>query len=396
MARASKPGKLTAKPAAGGSAPPILDENLANDLGDARALIATLTAGRADADWNVKIYHVPGRMGPNAAGNRQQFLFECQLEELPTLEQQLAEQFPGGGIFRVMIRADNQLVKTATLDIAPRPGYKPPPPSYLANVPAPPTTVEAAPDRVEGFFSRMADMMERSARETRELIASLAANREKPPTLLEQLQVFGEIQKLMPKAAQENTQASFEKGMAFAKTIYDAAEKGGGGGGWMDIILEALKSPVVKELVQQIQTAAPAAAAALAPPAAVVDPFAPAPAPGFNQAAPARLVTAQNVIAANAIKTLVTQAENGMDPAIIAQQALNTIPENYLDELEAVSDDPAGIAAYLAQEFPGVAQHRAWFDRLVAEMYEPEQAPGPAQTLSDPNARPENSTQPAH
>lgn len=386
MAKAKKAGKLTAKPAGTPGGVVVLDENLGADLGDARALIQTLTAGREDAEWNVKVYLVPGGMG-RGAGGRQQFLFEVQLEDLPNLEQQLAAEFPGGGIFRVMIRADNILQKNATLDIAPRPGWKPPPPSYLTPV-TPPLAAPAAeaPDRLERFFDRLADMIDKGAQQTRELIAAMSSNKEKPPTLLEQLQVFGEIQKLMPKAAQENTQASFEKGMEFAKTIYEAADRSGGAG-WLDIMKEALASPAVQELVKAMATAAPAAVAALpqhqplaAPPS---NPFAP-PAPQPLQAP--RAVSAGNPIARNAIETLIKQAEAGIDAAAVAPQVLNSLPENILEELEQQQD----MLSFLEREFPAISQHRQWFAALIAEMYEPEQPIPAAGTMADPNAGLEN------
>lgn len=382
MARAKNSTKLTGQavttaPKRGAAA--LIQSDIAeSDMGDAAALIRSLTAEREGVEWNVKVYHVPGTMG-RGSSDRQQYLFACDLEHLPNLESQLAEQFPGGGIFRVQIRADNQLVKNITLDIAPRPGWKPPPPDYLRPVTPTPAAEGPSTDRMDLFFMRLAEQQEKSAQQTRDLIASLIAAQPKAtpaPTLAEQLTIFSQFQAMLPKGVQENGMDLFQKGMDFATKIFDS-RGGDGGTSWLDVAKEALSSPLVKDAIvamaAQQQQQQPQGGPAL----------------GYQQqpqAAPAGgLVSSANPVAAQAIDTLIRQAAAGVDPAFIAPQLVEKMPPALLAELEQADD----VVAYLIARFPGVAPHAAWFERLVAELFEDEQSAGPSQTMNDPHAGPE-------
>ncbi len=368
MARTKKAGKLTVKAVA----PPLIVSELAeSDLGDASALIRSLTAEREGVEWNVKVYLVPGAMGRGST-DRQQYLFKCELEDLPELESRLGESYPGGGIFRVQIRADNALVKNITLDIAPRPGWKPPPPSYLTPV-APPAAEAQSTDRMEMFFGRMAEMMERSAQQTRDMIAAISARPTAPaaPTMAEQLQMFAQFQSMLPKGAQENSMDLFQKGMDFAMKMLEA-RGGGDSTNWLDVVKEAINSPVVKDMMTGMA-------------AAVAQQHQPA------LAAPPALVSQQNPVAAQAVDTLIRQAQAGVDPKMVAQQVMNSMPPQLMDELERQDD----VVQYLISQFPAVAQHRAWFAALVAEIWEEDTSGGkPSPTLSDPDAGKNNSVQP--
>jgi hypothetical protein len=366
MTRKKNTGKLAAKAVV--PAAPVVDMG-EGDMPDALSLIKSLTETREGTEWNVRVYLVPnGGMGRGNT-SKQQFLFDVQLEELPQLENQLAELYPGGGIFRVMIRADNQLVKIVTLDVAPRPGYRPPPPHYLA--PAAPTAPEAiGGDRMELFLARMMEVQERSAQQTRDLIAAMANNTPKGPTLIEQIQLLTEVQKLTPKGAQENTMELFQKGMDFAAKLYEARGSEGGGTSWMDVVKEALSSPTVKDIIASMAAAGAQATAAAGAPAL--------PPPG--------LLSPQNPQAMQAVDTLLRQAVLGVDPKIVAGQVWGSVPQAIMHELEQQPD----VVGYIVQRFPQAAAHRPWLTALVAELWEEEEtgaAPRPSPTLN-PDAVP--------
>jgi len=367
MTKAKTAGKLTGKaiaPAA--AAPPVADFA---DFPDALSYINSLATTREGVEWDLRVYKVES--AGRGVSEKQPFLFNVQLEDLPTLESVLADQFPGGGQFRVQVRADNQLVKHIKLDIAARPGWQPPRPAYLQAV-----TPEAAPaangagSMMESFFVRMAEIQERSAQQTRDLIAGIAAaNKPTPaPTMMEQLQLFTQFQALIPKGAQENTFSLFEKGMEFAAKMYDARGGSEGGASWLDIIKEALTSPLIKDAL---------AAMAIAAQQPING------APGAADAPPAPQLAPGNPAAENAIDTLCRQAAAGVDPKFVAKQVADNMPAALMEELEAQED----VIGFLVERFPRVAQHRAWFSALVAEVWEEEQPTlQPSPTLSDPHA----------
>jgi hypothetical protein len=93
-------------------------------------------------------------------------------------------------------------------------------------------------------------------------------------------------------------------------------------------------------------------------------------------------VSPQNPAAAQIIDTLIRKATAGVDPKFVAQQLIEKIPQQLSDELEEQDD----IVEYLSHKFPAVRLHKAWFEALVAEIWETEQSPGPSPTMNDPNA----------
>jgi hypothetical protein len=195
------------------------------------------------------------------------------------------------------------------------------------------------------------------------------------PTLTEQLQLFQQMQALLPKGQQENTMQMFEKGMDFATKLFDARGGGEGGASWLDIVKEALGSPLIKDALAAMAVAAqqpinqpPQLPPGMAPPA--------------NMAPPDSLISPQNPIAAQAIDTLCRQAAAGVDPKFVAQQVANNMPAPLMDELEQQDD----VIGFLISRFPAVAHHRAWFAALVAEIWEEGESPAPSHTLANPNA----------
>lgn len=368
MAKAKNPGKLTAKPAASAIAPPGQLET--GDFPDAMSYINSLAATREGVVWDCRVYQV--MQAGRGVKEGQPFLFDCQLEDLPNLEMDLASQYPGGGTFRVQVRADNQLVRIIKLEIAARPGYKPPPPAYLTPVQIPHAD-NPQTDRMDLFLTRMADMQRAADERIEKLILALAGNKQAAPTMMEQLALFSEFQKLSPKGAQENTFDIFQKGIDFAKTIFEARSDSGGGTSWLDFAREALSSPVVKEVLAAANAAAVQQHNANAP-----------------QLAKPVLVSPENPAAAQAIDTLLRQASAGVDPKFVAQQAWDTVPAAVMEELEQQDD----VVGYIIAKFPQAASQRAWLTALVAELWEPEQTAPQSPAMQPPNVQPDNSQHP--
>lgn len=363
MAKRQNTGKLTAKSA---SAPAIAPAEVeTGDFPDAMSYINSLAASREGVEWNCRVYQIlsAGR----GATERMPYLYDVQLEDLPEQEARLGNEYPGGGSFRVAVRMNNALLKNIRLDIAPRPGYKAPAPAWQVAAAAP---IAEAPqtDRLESIFVRMAEMQERSAQQTRDLIAGLMAARpaSASSTLNEQLEIFTKFQAMIPKGQQESTQQSFEKGMEFAMKIVEARGSGGDGGmDWVGLAKEALSSPLIKDMLASMATAAQAGQGQQPQPLI---------------ASPAT-ASPESQQAAQAIDMLLSQAAAGVDPKFTAAQVWQLVPAAFMEELEAQDD----VAGYLIAKFPQAAPHRAWLERLVAELWEPEQSAS-APTLAPVNA----------
>lgn len=373
MAKARSSGRLTAKTPAETAAPPVAGADLV-DFPDAISYIRSLGTDREGVEYNIRVYKVDS--SGRGVKSPQQFLFPVELEELPNLETQLAQLYEGGGIFKVVVRADGLVVKSAQLDIAPRPGYVPPRPSFLAAA----APVVAAPadhggDRNDQFLQMMARNQEAADRRMETLIAAIVSKPEaKQPTVLEQIQLLNEIQKLTPKGAQENSMELFEKGMKFAQTAMDAGGGGGGGATWMDLLKEFLASGMAKDILTAAAQAAPAIAQ-----------------PGQAQFPPhqptAPLISPDNPLVAQAMDTLLRQAAAGVDPKFVAAQAFDHIPPAFVEELEAQDD----VVGFIIHRFPQAAVHRPWLTALVAEMWSEEvEQEKPSPTLAGPDASQQN------
>lgn len=370
MAKRPASSKLTAKPAGipVQLAPaPVGPGDLA-DFPDALAYINSLSATRDGIEWNIKVYLTTGT-GGRGNTSKPQFLFTVQPEDLPQIEDRLAEIYApqGGGDFSVQVRADNQLVKNISLSVAPRPGWRPPPPAYMiAAAPINPQADNPPADRMEVFFGRLATLQEQSAQQTRDLIAAIAGKTAPAgPTFLEQLQMFKQMQELLPQGQQQNGMAMFEKGMELAKSIYENSASGGSTT-WMDIFREAMSSPVIKEMI-----GGAVAAAAANGPAAL--------------AAPPRFVSPQNPAAVKMIETLLQQAAIPVDPKTVADQIQMQAPQALMMELELQDD----IAGYIIHNFPQAAPHRAWLEQVIANIWaEGDANPSPTLAPLPPHAQP--------
>lgn len=360
MAKRPNSGKLIAKPAAIVAATPALalDTGETVEFPDALAYINSLVGNSDGVEWNIRVYKVDA--SGRGVKSPQQFLFAVSLEDLPDLEARLADLYMAGGGFKVIVRANNQIVRSAMLEIAPRPGYKPPLPAYLQPVHTQPTE-NPQTDRIEMFFTRMAEMQERSSREFREAILAIAQPKQNPPTITEQLAMFTEFQKLLPRGAQENSMDLFQKGMDFASKLFESRGSDGGTN-WLDVVKEAINSPVVKDLLATMNAAAQHQASS-------------------PQLPPPALISPDNPQAAQAIDTLLRQAAAGVDPEFVAQNIWNNVPAAFMEELEQQSD----VVAYIVAKFPQAAQHRPWLTALVAELWEPDKNAAVSPALQHPD-----------
>lgn len=391
MARGASKGKIVPKPAEIPETPPPAPED--SDFTDALAAIKGLGA-QDGIEWSIKVYQVMG--GAGRSGGPQPYLFSITLDELATLEDTLSETYPGGGRFRVMCRADGRVVKAALLEIAPRPGYKPPPPSW-ATPPAQQPSAQGS--SADGTNAAVLTMLQTMQQENRTFMLAIAEKFSAPPpnpaaTLDGMLGMLAKVQDLIPKAATEAPLAMFEKGMDFAMKAATLAGGDKGETGLLDLIRSAIETPGVQKAIGAMATLATQPPPGSAPAPAMVENHAPPSQQGQGgefRVAGLPFVNPQNREAANAIEMLIGQAMAGTDPKLVADQAFHMLPPAVIEELEQQDD----VLGYIERAFPNITPHRVWFSQLIENMWEPDQGAPPPAGSPFLNARPVESTKPS-
>lgn len=369
--KTAKNGALGAVPVQPAPAPLPDSDNF--ELPDALALINSLVNdGQAD-NWDFRVYQVAG---PAKLGGKQSYLFAVTLDELPDLEMTLADNYPAGGKFKVSCRRNNQLVRSFEMEIAARPGYRPKP-SYLAAAPeAPAAPAEPPRDR---FEQMMTMMMEQQRQFQQTLVTALAGlgQREHTPApdplsmLNSMMGVFKEFQGTMPKVSNETNLKMLTDGIALGKEIAGSAPEAETGIMAMlgkvlqpesiEAILKGLSAP--RQVMQP-----PPAPPALAGPRVIAN-------GNFQQPpqhGPQAMVRAGEIGEGERAQLragmdyLFTKAAAGADPALLVEEILPMIPQSVFDKLTEV-DQPID---WLQDRFPRVGQHRAWFEGLLANIFE--------------------------
>jgi hypothetical protein len=74
----------------------------------------------------------------------------------------------------------------------------------------------------------------------------------------------------------------------------------------------------------------------------------------------------------DAVTRLLERAQLGEQPELSADWLLETMPSELFDYLEHQEKEPVDV---LAQFFPQITPHRAWFSRLIAACYDNAPAP---------------------
>jgi hypothetical protein len=354
------------------------------DVPDALAYINSLLASNDGIEWDVRVYQVIGLSGRGTTG-KEPFLFNISVEEIADLEGRLAEQYPEGGVFRVMVRADMRLVKRITVEIAKRPGYRAPIASYR---PAAEQQPQQQPDRLELFMERMIDQQQRFM-ET--VAATLRAAPAAPvgDQITSTLALMKAIREASPAPDTNLSLTLFERGLSMAEkfqTMRGAAAEGGAGEAEITLLslardfltgdagkalMEGI-APMLQGKVQQQQppqvegprVAAPIIAGPLSNPQQrrqTPRPRPPQPAPEISE---------PDQQMAMAMQYLIERAAAGADPAMVAEWIEKNVPPNILEHIEQQEN----VVDYLASQFPDVNQHRTWFEAVVANIWVEEEA----------------------
>lgn len=382
---------FTPEPVISGGAPPADGE-----LPDVLNWIQQQLPGGGEAELNIRVYQL---LGSNTrGGGTQPFLYEINPDDLANLERDLADQYPAGGRFRVMVRHGGRVVKGAVMEIAPRPNYRAPPrfaqPQPFEQQQQQVTLPPASP--LESAMAQFLKFqMEESARNREFQNAMLTALRDRPAQaavdpqaiIANTMGMFKSFQEAMPKAAGENIMDVLTKGIEFGKMIAGNAEPAAAKG-LAGMVESLVSSDLGKSLAQVVMQGANHAAAppqqhqlthqAPAGPARVIPRYAPAP----RQAPPVEVAPAvDGQTMNNAMQFLFGQAQAGADPGLLAEQVGPMIPEHVWNALEA-SENPV---EYLASMYPKVNHFRPWFDRLADNLLEDAPAGDDTATIPDAN-----------
>lgn len=306
-----------------------------------------------------------GKDGAPIATSKSAHCFSCAVDRYSFSEllEYIRENY-GAGVFRIIgIESGRKgVVFNKLIEIAE---------SVSPKAPASETPLQ----NPANVFESAAKIMAESAARTEALIARLSESRQAAPVLdpmdmmTKMAGLFSSIMGVAPRpaaAASDDLLGQLEK---LAK-IKDLLGGFGGGGGddkesnFYDVVKAGLTSfgPALAALAvrgaQQSQTPA------LSQPDQVVIP-ATRPAPGnYDKPGPTRQTVSQGDPAMKKqIDVLVQNAKMGVSPSMLAQTILDMTPDEKIDDLGAMLDDPQMIDK-MAQLNPEVSTFRDFFDKL--------------------------------
>jgi hypothetical protein len=337
----------------------------------ARALEMILSASNADDEmtrWSIKAYRV---LGPNREGMREPWLRNVSLEELEDIESVLREEF-GPGRYRLRVRRDRRPFTTFDVEI-----------SATVNRDAP------APARhTEAPRSEVAEILLAMQAQQREFLTGLATlmkptdTRSATDHIKEFAGIVAAVKELMPPPPSASIADTFKMAWDMAKETIGA----GGESNWTDIVREAINSPAAKELVQAFAAARqPPQQPRMVPqpqPRSFPPPrAAPAgPPPPQPQSAPPTGAAQLPPELQRALDFLVQKAQEGAQPELWAEWALDQLPDPVLEMLDRLAnpvDDLAGL-------HPGIAANRPWFTQLIEGMLQVAESDREAASEPDP------------
>lgn len=377
MARAKtvkKPAeKLTLSPLSPENPPaPPADAQLdISDFPNPLSYINALAQQHDGDDWGSRVYQIVGSGGRGQ--EKSPFLFPAEMEELPNLEMRLARQYPAGGRFKVVCFRNQQIVKNIFLEIAPRPGYVAPAQSWEQPVAAPAPHAPAESMAVLSAIDRMAEFMMRQTEANNAMFRAIEARLAAPVTpapdpqsfLTNTMTLFRTFQEMVPKAAGESGLQMLKDGIELGKTLGGTGAGSAEPAGLMGVITRLAESEAGKTLVtalantMQHEQQQQRGANQQTRPAQI-------PAPHQQQQRPAPQPVNQQDQLAQGMELLFQRAAAGHDPAAMAEQVAAVLPPQIWDALMEADN----ATDYLQSIFPRVAQHRAWFEAVIANLFE--------------------------
>lgn len=335
-----------------------------------------------DDDWQIAVRRVQLN---GKKGGTEPFLFNIEPEDLWGLEERLRDEV-GTGTYRIVISHDRKFFKKMTISVeAP---FKPA---------APATDMTAILAAIDAANKRTMDVFE--ARFVQ--LAQPAPPAVDPLAMLDKvMSIVGNMVKTTAPAPppvddSKSAIAMFTKGIEMASKF---APGGGGETTFLDLFRDAMKSPIVENILgnmtqknvnaygaqpgnngydQAQQTAAPPFVSRLISaakqPILSVPPVLP---PNPETLPPDQL----QKLMSDQIDYLITRAINGSDPSLYAETMLDNMPQPMINYM---MQNPNTLAELQAVN-PKIANHIPWFTDLLAAMREMVQSS--PQTEAPPDA----------
>lgn len=290
---------------------------------------------------------------------KQAYMFTCTPDQFSLDD--LREKY-NGGEFRLYVSKDGRPFKNILVNVEPK--------QVNAGEPAAPGMADVVIAMREGF-AQQAELM-REALLAREPAASPLGNM----NLAELITAIGTLTKNnapppAPAPSSDTAITMLLKGIELARELRETSG-GEGEPSLMGLFRDLIKSPMTAQALQamaaqaatQPQPVVPARPVAprIAPP--VQPQPAPAPAPAVAQPTQGEPV---NPMLKHYLGVLVKKAEEGADPALYADVALDNVPEETLRFL--IDRPPTAVDALIA-DHPPIANHREWFNGFVASIRE--------------------------
>ena len=324
-----------------------------------RALLAEFDADAQAADYVMRVYCVPPK-------GLEEYLFTASVADFPIVDK-LRDEY-GSGYYRVRIRLGNEIKRILHYKIRARTGLPPIAQPRETQQPAPASSSES---------SSIAVALEQQGQLLRTLVERMTqapAVRQVEPAVQfnARLDTMVKLRALEPKAAAGGDKAMdyFLQGIQFGERTGGA---GGDGGPLTVLIQEFMRSGALPEIMRTAEAQKnarqnPPRVVRPRPPAPAIAPASSsAPPPPVDQAAPiapANAQQAQLLKLREQVDYLCTRAAIDADTELYADWTIDNIPPEIVEGFLA---DPNAIAL-LEQLVPDVARHRAWFQRLIAQL----------------------------
>ena len=274
------------------------------------------------------------------------FLFKGLISDLPIMER-LRDEYDGGKFFIQVYRNKKRYRQLRVTVEAPK---KPAVPAALKN------------DMAE-MIKAVSEQQERQFTMLRETMMQMVGKPSTPaPSQIETMTVMMGLMKSMKDFAapppQSNTVSPDKMIDILMKGMELGRESGGGGSetNFLDVVKEALKSPLLLSAANQVTNMIPAPRPIAPNPASLTNKSVSIP----NQSEQIKEVPKMNNVIVHNINMLVSKAEKGADPILYAEFIMDNVPEEIINQY-IVQDD---LIAQLSKINPKVSDYKEWFLEL--------------------------------
>jgi hypothetical protein len=325
------------------------DENDADSASDVPAVpqppdaLSEMMAGLQGASTSrISVYRITKNQPPS-------YVFECDPTSFSLDD--LRDKY-NGGEFRLYIMKDGRLWKNMRVVVEPKQVIH-------SHDPAPPTqnpTSEILAIMRDGFAAQAAAIREMSA--SRNGAASLFQGADLPAIITAAAAAITALRPPPPPPpADTSAQAldMFMRGLELAREMRDDAPGDSSFGG---MLRDVLRSPIVAAAVQNSMSPPPPPEPRPAPPAPQISQAKTTPTPP-----PSSQPSAENNMIAYYLGFLVSKAQADADPELYAEMVLDNLTDEQL--IPMLNRGPALIDDFIAA-VPAVANHRPWFESLIA------------------------------